>query len=71
VVLEGREYWRCPCCEEYKVEDHFGPDRRSTNGLRSWCDRCCREDARMRRAISGPAELDDSWRGVDSDDGAG
>ncbi len=60
-MLEGREYWRCSCCEEYKVGEHFGPDRRAPNGLRSWCKLCCMEDARMRRAIQGGDELG-QWR---------
>jgi hypothetical protein len=58
--------WRCPCCDEPLPESRFGRDPRSSNGLKSWCKRCNREAARMRRALSGEGELGDWRKGGDA-----
>ncbi len=53
---DGAEQWYCPCCERWKGGDGFGVDNNASNGLKSWCRDCCREEARMRKAISGTDE---------------
>jgi hypothetical protein len=57
----GTEEWLCPCCEEWHEGDLFGVDNNATNGLKSWCKRCCREASAMTRAVRG-GELGD-WKG--------
>lgn len=48
----GAEEWYCPCCEDWYEAECFGTDNNASNGLKSWCNECCREASTMRRALS-------------------
>lgn len=65
-VTHGVVRWWCPCCKQWLEVPAFGLNRRTLNGLSSWCLRCCREDARLRRVVAVIEPMDGdtaaAWR---------
>lgn len=37
---EGKEYWQCSTCKEWKLRDAYYPDTRRWNGLKNQCKKC-------------------------------
>lgn len=49
VTIDGVAYWRCANCGDYRPAKRFGPSKRTSNGLKSWCLDCCRRSQRRYR----------------------